>query len=83
MNYICIYIYDVGFYVKVAAMSLGSIVEGGLDMANIKVQTTTTVIANNVAESGGSVTSELCAMAVQVCNILALFVFFLFILMAF
>jgi hypothetical protein len=78
-----IYIYDVGFYVKVAAMSLGSIVEGGLDMTNIKVQTTTTVIANNVAESGASVTSELCAMAVQVCNILALFVFFLFILMAF
>jgi xanthine dehydrogenase/oxidase len=44
-------------------------VEGGLDMANIKVQTTTSVIANNVGESGGSVTSELCAMAVQVaCN---------------
>lgn len=47
-------------------MSLGSLVDGGLDMANIRVNSVTTTVANNVAESGGSVTSELAAMSVQV-----------------
>jgi hypothetical protein len=47
-------------------MSLGRLVEGGLDMANIRVNSLTTIVSNNVAESGGSVTSELAAMSVQV-----------------
>lgn len=47
-------------------MSLGSLVQGGLDMAHIRINTVTTIVANNTAESGGSVTSELAAMAVQV-----------------
>lgn len=54
------------FRIQVASMSLGSLVEGGLDMANIRVNSLTTIVANNVAESGGSVTSELAAMSVQV-----------------
>ncbi|KAG0611483.1 hypothetical protein M758_7G144100 [Ceratodon purpureus] len=51
---------------QVASMSLGSLVDGGLDMANIRINNLTTTVANNVAESGGSVTSELAAMSVQV-----------------
>ena len=47
-------------------MTLGSLVQGGLDMANIRVNSLTTIVANNVSESGGSVTSELAAMSVQV-----------------
>lgn len=59
-----------GDYVKkklqVAAMTLGSLVEGGLDMANIRVNSLTTIVSNNVGGSGGSTTSELSAMSVQV-----------------
>lgn len=51
---------------QVAAMTLGTLVEGGLDMANIRVNSLTTIVSNNVSGSGGSVTSELSAMSVQV-----------------
>lgn len=47
-------------------MTLGSLVKGGLNMAQVRVNSLTTIVANNCAESGGSVTSELAAMAVQV-----------------
>lgn len=47
-------------------MSLGSLVKDGLDLAHIRVNSVSTIVANNCAESGGSVTSELAAMAVQV-----------------
>lgn len=50
---------------QVAAMTLGSLVKGGLNMAQVRVNSLTTIVANNCAESGGSVTSELAAMAVQ------------------
>ncbi|KAJ7565972.1 hypothetical protein O6H91_02G083300 [Diphasiastrum complanatum] len=49
---------------QVAAMSLGVLVKGGVEISNIAVHTTTTVVANNVGETGGSVTSELCGKAV-------------------
>jgi len=47
-------------------MTLGTLVKGGLDLVHIRVNSVTTLVANNCAESGGSVTSELAAMAVQV-----------------
>eukprot|EP00262_Sarcandra_glabra_P020984 TRINITY_DN8564_c0_g3_i1.p1 TRINITY_DN8564_c0_g3~~TRINITY_DN8564_c0_g3_i1.p1 ORF type:complete len:502 (+),score=86.46 TRINITY_DN8564_c0_g3_i1:44-1507(+) len=50
---------------QVAAMTLGAIVRGDIPLEDIYVHTTTTIVANNVAESGGSVTSELCAKSVQ------------------
>ncbi|KAL4191085.1 hypothetical protein AMTRI_Chr07g27880 [Amborella trichopoda] len=50
---------------QVAAMTLGSIVKGGILLEDIYVHTTTTIVANNVAESGGSITSELSGKSVQ------------------
>lgn len=47
-------------------MTLGSLVKDGLDLTSIRVNSVTTIVANNCSESGGSVTSELAAMAVQV-----------------
>lgn len=47
-------------------MTLGTIVSDEILLEDIYVHTTTTIVANNVAESGGSVTSELCAKSVQV-----------------
>ncbi|XP_024541348.1 xanthine dehydrogenase/oxidase isoform X2 [Selaginella moellendorffii] len=49
---------------QVAAMTLGSL-QVDVSMEDIAVHTTTTTVANNVAESGGSVASELCAKAVH------------------
>lgn len=51
---------------QVAAMTLGSVTGTGITLENIYVHTTTSIVANNGAESGGSVTSELCARAVQI-----------------
>eukprot|EP01018_Ginkgo_biloba_P033816 Gb_38124 [translate_table: standard] len=46
-------------------MTLGSLIREHLQMDDIYVHSTTTIVANNVAETGGSVSSELCAKAVQ------------------
>lgn len=51
---------------QVAAMTLGTIISDKILLEDIYVHTTTTIVANNVAESGGSVTSELSAKSVQV-----------------
>lgn len=50
---------------QIAAMTLGTIVSDEILMDDIYVHTTTTAVANNVAETGGSVTSELSAKSVQ------------------
>ncbi|XP_058101391.1 uncharacterized protein LOC131245742 [Magnolia sinica] len=50
---------------QVAAMVLGTIIRDQILLDEIYVHTTTTIVANNVGESGGSVTSELCARSVQ------------------
>lgn len=48
-------------------MTLGLVSGSGINLDSIYVHTTTSIIANNGAETGGSVTSELCGKAVKVC----------------
>ena len=69
MSYLC------SKKLQVAAMTLGTLVEGGLDMANIRVNSLTTIVSNNVGGSGGSITSELSAMSVQVNFVVENFIF--------
>ena len=49
-------------------MTFSSVAGSGIHIDRIYVHSTTSVIANNGAESGGSVTSELCGKAVKVCT---------------
>ena len=47
-------------------MTLGLVAGLGIKFDSIYVHTTTSIVANNGAETGGSVTSDLCGKAVKV-----------------
>ena len=47
-------------------MTLGLVAGSGINFDSIYVHTTTSIVANNGAETGGSATSELCGKAVKV-----------------
>ncbi|KAL3680391.1 hypothetical protein R1sor_023347 [Riccia sorocarpa] len=50
---------------QVTAMVLGKLSKDGINPHDVRVNPTTTIIANNTASTGGSVTSELAAAAIQ------------------